>query len=102
MTKLHAVADLNEQSGIYHKDRLPGTTSYTFLWSIPNMIPLPPSEIHKIWKALQPFDFDTTLGAFYGFHVRGKDVKGRVLESMKIQVKSMGYERHPLLDETWP
>jgi hypothetical protein len=27
------------QSGFYHKDRLPGTTSYSFMWSYPNMIP---------------------------------------------------------------
>lgn len=72
------------------------------MWSIPNMIPLPPSEIHKIWKALKPFEFDTTFGAFNGLNVRDKDVKGRVLESMKIQVKGMGYQRHALLDETWP
>jgi hypothetical protein len=27
------------QSGFPHKDRFPGTTSYSFMWSYPNMIP---------------------------------------------------------------
>jgi glyoxylase-like metal-dependent hydrolase (beta-lactamase superfamily II) len=25
-------------SGVYHKDRVPGTASYTFMWSYPNMV----------------------------------------------------------------
>jgi len=64
------------------------------------MIPLPPPEVHKIWKALKPFDFDTTHGAFPGLDVRGKDVKQRVLESMKIQVKYEGWKEHEIFEET--
>lgn len=70
------------------------------MWSIPNMIPLPPDEIHKIWRALKPFDFDTTHGAFNALDVRGRDVKQRVLESMKIQVKYEGYKQHGIFEET--
>jgi hypothetical protein len=68
------------------------------MWSIPNMIPLNPDAILGIWRAIQGYEFEVTYGAFVGMDVRGKDVKGRVLESMKIQVSNEGYARHELLD----
>lgn len=86
-------------SALYRVDRLPGTTSYAFMWSIPNMIPLPPSKIHGIWRALKPFGFEATYGGFSGQDVRGIDVKQRVLESMKIQVRSQGHEDHEIFKE---
>ena len=63
------------------------------------MIPLPPDEILKIWQAIEHFDFDTTHGAFVGMDVRDKDLKKRMLESMKIQVRGEGWEKHTILDE---
>ena len=89
------------QSGLYYIDRPAGTTSYTFMWSIPNMIPLSPAEIQKIWTALKPIHFTSTHGAFLGMDISGPDVKGRVLESMQIQTRREGYEDHALLRETW-
>lgn len=86
-------------SALYHVDRPPGTTSYAFMWSIPNMIPLPPSEIQRIWRALKPFSFEATYGGFSGQDVRGIDVKQRVLESMKIQVRRQGHEDHEIFKE---
>ena len=53
----------------------------------------------KIWRALKPFVFTSTHGAFVGTDVRAPDVKRRVLESAKIQIRAEGYERHLLLDE---
>ena len=64
------------------------------------MIPLPPDEIFKIWKAIQPFDFHTTHGAFVGMDVRDERLKERMLESMKIQVRGEGWKSHELLDQT--
>lgn len=90
------------QSALYHVDRPPGTTSYAFMWSIPNMIPLPPAELQKMWQAMRPFEFESTHGAFVGQEVRDKKVKGRVLESMKIQVRGEGWSEHALLKESWP
>ncbi|KAF2456414.1 beta-lactamase-like protein [Lineolata rhizophorae] len=87
-------------SALYHVDRLPGTTSYAFMWSIPNMIPLPPQDIQKIWNAVKPWDFETTHGGFMGQDVRDPQLKKRVLESMKIQIKSEGHVEHEMLDET--
>ncbi|OCK83848.1 hypothetical protein K432DRAFT_346306 [Lepidopterella palustris CBS 459.81] len=89
-------------SALYHVDRLPGTTSYVFMWSIPNMIPLSPPKIHAIWKALKAFDFEATYGGFCGQDVRGSDVKSRVLESMKIQVRGEGHENHAIFEERCP
>ncbi|KAI9874451.1 MAG: hypothetical protein M1830_009738, partial [Pleopsidium flavum] len=87
-------------SAHYHIDRQPGTTSYAFMWSIPNFIPLPPDEILKMWRALRPLVFSTTHGAFVGMDVRDKRVKERVLQSMKIQVRAEGYKSHELLSES--
>ncbi|KAF2088164.1 hypothetical protein K490DRAFT_64836 [Saccharata proteae CBS 121410] len=86
-------------SGMYHKDRPPGTTSFTFMWSIPNMLPLPPSEVFGIWKAIRDFEFEATHGAFVGMDVRRGDVKKAILESMKIQVRYEGHERAAIFDE---
>lgn len=87
-------------SGFYHKDRLPGTVSYSFQWSYPNLIPLPPSKVYGIWKAIKPFDFDTTYGAFPGQNVTRPDLKKQVLESMKIFCKIGGHENAAVYEET--
>lgn len=69
------------------------------MWAVPNMIPLPPDTLHKMWQAIKPYDFDSTHGAFAGQEVRDKRVKFRVLESMKIQTKAMGWPDHALISE---
>lgn len=66
------------------------------------MIPLPPDEILKIWRALRPYEFSTTHGAFMGMDVRDANVKMRILESAKIQVRHEGHQSHKLFDEQWP
>lgn len=78
-------------SALYHVDRLPGTTSYSFDWSIPNRIPLPPPEIFKMWQVLKKWKFGGTFGAFLGMDIWDERIKFRVLESMKIQCRAMGY-----------
>ncbi|KAE8136689.1 beta-lactamase-like protein [Aspergillus pseudotamarii] len=85
-------------SGIYHVGRLPGTVSFTFMWSYPNMIPLPPDEVHNIWKAVEDLDFDDIRGGFMGTEVNG-NCRQRVLESAKIFVKSMGHLEHTIHEE---
>ncbi|KAL8731469.1 MAG: hypothetical protein Q9181_004293 [Wetmoreana brouardii] len=77
--------------------RPPGQTTYVFQWSIPNAIPLPPPTIKKMWQALKPFDFDTSLGAFVGMDVRDKNLKERVWESIKIQVRNEGWDENEVL-----
>ncbi|KAL2009922.1 hypothetical protein VTN00DRAFT_5729 [Thermoascus crustaceus] len=82
-------------SGVYHIDRLPGTVSFSFMWSYPNFIPLPPDEVHNIWKAIRDTDFEDAHGAFVGQDTRG-DSRRRVLESAKLIVKNMGYVGHAI------
>lgn len=84
----------------------PGVASYSFLWSIPNAIPLSPTQIMGIWRALKPYDFRTTYGVFAGSSiVREKpgqrmSLKTRVLESAKIAVRAMGYSEHGIFQES--
>jgi hypothetical protein len=56
--------------------------------------------IFKIWEALKPWAFTSTYGGFQGTEVHHVNLKGRVLESMKIQVKAEGWEKHEILGET--
>jgi hypothetical protein len=63
---------------------LPGTVSYSFMWSYPNMIPLSPAKIHGIWKAIKPFEFDATYGGFAGQNVCRQELKMQVLGSMTV------------------
>jgi hypothetical protein len=92
-------------SALYAKNRPAGTTSYAFMWSIPNMIPLPPGEMQKMWKALEGWEFGSTHGAFVGLDVSDGDggersVKERIRESMRIQARGEGWEG--TLGEEWP
>uniref|UniRef100_A0A0B7JP30 Metallo-beta-lactamase domain-containing protein n=2 Tax=Bionectria ochroleuca TaxID=29856 RepID=A0A0B7JP30_BIOOC len=74
-----------------------GLNSFTFQWSIPNMIPLGPDELARMWGVLGGYEFRSTHGAFLGFDVEDEGVKGRVLESMQIQTRFMGWPDHPLM-----
>ncbi|KAK8203879.1 beta-lactamase-like protein [Phyllosticta capitalensis] len=83
---------------------LPGTTTYSFMWSIPNMIPLGPADLSAMWHAVKGFRWDSTHGAFVGMDVRrvgddGKEGPRALLESMKIQARGMGWADHGLLKE---
>ncbi|KAF2218053.1 hypothetical protein CERZMDRAFT_64125 [Cercospora zeae-maydis SCOH1-5] len=86
-------------SGLYHVDRPAGTNSFVFMYSYPNMIPLAPAELHKMWQVLKKYEFASTHGAFAGMDIYDENVKARVLESMKIQVRAMGWTDVPLLQE---
>jgi glyoxylase-like metal-dependent hydrolase (beta-lactamase superfamily II) len=37
-----------------------------FMYSYPNLIPLPPSKVEAIARALAPYEFDTIYGAWWG------------------------------------
>ena len=64
------------------------------------MIPLPPQKIAGIWEALRPFEFTATYGGFMGQDNRRTDIKGQVLESMKIFVRRSGHENAAILSES--
>ncbi|KAK5663559.1 hypothetical protein OQA88_3990 [Cercophora sp. LCS_1] len=79
------------------RERPPGVNTFAFMWSIPNYIPLGPDDISRMWDILKEYTFTSTHGAFVGQDVEDVQVKDRVLDSMRIQLKSMGYKDHPLL-----
>ncbi|KAJ4297001.1 hypothetical protein N0V88_003917 [Collariella sp. IMI 366227] len=81
------------------RQRPKGVNSFSFLWSIPNMIPLSAGEILRMWNILKNYDFTGVHGLFLGWDIEDKNVKARVLESMQIQVRAMGYSEHSLLKE---
>lgn len=53
----------------------------------------------KIWLAIKPIDFDTTHGAFADMDVRDDNLKKRMLDSMKIQVRGEGWAEHAILEQ---
>ncbi|TFB01614.1 Uncharacterized protein CCMA1212_006532 [Trichoderma ghanense] len=82
------------------RQKPPGLNSFSFLWSIPNYIPLSADEIHRMWGILKAYEFRSTHGVMGGMDIEDDKVKARVLESMKIQTRAMGNVTHALLDET--
>lgn len=87
------------QSAHYFAHRPPGTSSFTFMWSYPNMIPLSADQIHHIWTCLKPWDFEACHAGFEGTSVRDQKIKGRMLESAKIIVRHEGHENHKIMYE---
>ncbi|OTB05733.1 hypothetical protein M426DRAFT_56488 [Hypoxylon sp. CI-4A] len=79
-----------------------GMNSYSFMWSIPNMIPLSPNELERMWSILKKYDFSSSHGAFLGTDIvkTVEEMKRRVLDSMQIQIKYMGHHDHAFLKET--
>jgi hypothetical protein len=45
---------------------IPDRTHVSFMYSYPNLIPLPEAEIQRIVAALDPFEYDRILGAWWG------------------------------------
>lgn len=95
--------DINALGEEREGGRPKGQNSYSFMWSIPNMIPLAPNTMVEMWKVLRNHDYVSTHGAFMGTDIIGNnesEMRSRVLESMQIQVRYMGYDNHSLLLES--
>ncbi|MBV8092709.1 MAG: MBL fold metallo-hydrolase [Acetobacteraceae bacterium] len=54
----------------------------SFMWSYPNLIPLDAASVRRIARALEPYDFDSIYGAFWGKEIfrDGKAVLARSVE----------------------
>ncbi|KAH8813192.1 beta-lactamase-like protein [Xylogone sp. PMI_703] len=106
VTTPSALGDWSIDALSKENERPPGMNSFVFMWSIPNMIPLPPEEVQRMWEILKHYEFRSTHGAFVGTDVSDKTkgsqstVKQRVLESMQIQIRAMGWQNNTLLNET--
>ena len=44
----------------------PGARRASFMWSYPNLMPLPAAEVRRIAAALAPLRYDSIYGAFKG------------------------------------
>ena len=58
-----------------------------------------------MWKAIEPFGFVQTHGAFLGQDVYDSGAKGRVRESMRIQARAGSDKdgaQQEIWDEGWP
>jgi glyoxylase-like metal-dependent hydrolase (beta-lactamase superfamily II) len=55
---------------------LPHRRAVTFMWSYPNMLPLPAQEVRRMAETLDEWDFDRIWGAWWGRVIRSgaKDV----------------------------
>src|ERR671936_276152 len=45
---------------------IPDRSYVSFMYSYPNLIPMPPSKVKGIARALEPYPFDTIYGAWWG------------------------------------
>jgi hypothetical protein len=61
---------------------IPDRTHVAFLWSYPNLVPLPETAVQGIGAAVEPFDYDAIYGAWWGrlIPTGAKDVVRRSVE----------------------
>ncbi len=67
---------------------IPDRSHVGFMYSYPNLIPLPAEAVQSIARALEPFEFDTLYGAWWGRIVSG-DAKGIVQRSAERYVRAL-------------
>jgi glyoxylase-like metal-dependent hydrolase (beta-lactamase superfamily II) len=70
---------------------IPDRSHVGFMYSYPNLIPLPADSVRAIARSLEPYEFDTLYGAWWGRIVRG-DAKGIVSRSAERYVRALAGE----------
>lgn len=70
---------------------IPDRAWVSFMYSYPNLIPLPAAAVERIAQALEPFSFDTIHGAWWERLVP-HDGKGVVQRSARRYVRALGGE----------
>ena len=73
---------------------IPDRSHVGFMWSYPNLVPLPVADVHRIAAAIEPFEFDTIYGAWWDRIVphRAKEV---VLRSADRYARALRGELSP-------
>ena len=61
----------------------------SFMYSYPNLIPLPAKTIRRIVSAVEPFEFDRIYGAWWG-KVVATDAKSAVHRSADRYIRALG------------
>jgi hypothetical protein len=46
---------------------IPDRTHVGFMWSYPNLVPLPEAEVRRIVASVEPFEFEAIYGAWWGY-----------------------------------
>ena len=60
---------------------IPDRTHVGFMWSYPNLVPLPEAEVRRIARAVEPLRFDAIYGAWWELVIpRGQEVVRRSAE----------------------
>ncbi|PWN48353.1 hypothetical protein IE53DRAFT_389448 [Violaceomyces palustris] len=49
----------------------PDGKTFSFMWSYPNMIPLKPKDVEKIWQSVRPYPFQDVIGGWPGKAILG-------------------------------
>jgi glyoxylase-like metal-dependent hydrolase (beta-lactamase superfamily II) len=70
---------------------IPDRSHVSFMYSYPNLIPLPAESVRGITRALEPFPFETIYGAWWGRIVR-EDGKAIVERSAERYVRALAGE----------
>jgi len=70
---------------------IPDREWVSFMYSYPNLIPLPAAEVRRMADALEPFAFETIQGAWWDTTVR-RDAKGVVRRSAERYVRALAGE----------
>lgn len=70
---------------------IPDRRHVSFMWSYPNLIPLPAAEVRRIAAALEPWSFERILGAWWERLVpsNGSEVVRRSAERYAARVTSL-------------
>jgi hypothetical protein len=68
---------------------IPDRRHVSFMWSYPNLVPLDAAAIRRIVAALEPFEFDRIVGAWWG-RVVPEDAKARTRRSAERYVRAIG------------
>ena len=76
---------------------LPHRRSVTFMWSYPNMLPLPAREVQRIASAVDELEFDRIWGAWWGRVLRSgaKEVVRRSAERYVLAAQGLVEGRPP-------
>ncbi len=67
---------------------VPDRNHVAFMYSYPNLIPLPPASVETIGTALEPFEFDTIYGAWWDRFIE-RDGSGVVRRSIDRYVRAV-------------
>jgi glyoxylase-like metal-dependent hydrolase (beta-lactamase superfamily II) len=73
---------------------IPDHTHVGFMYSYPNIIPLPEATVQRIGDALEPYDFDVIYGAWWDRLVR-RDAKEAVRRSVRRYGRALRGELAP-------